>query len=274
MNIIYYLGPKHSFSDIIAKKLFDETSNTFVASNNFDEIVTAVQKDTDVIGILPIENSITSNIHENIDAIFHYDLHIIKEGYLQINLHLLGLPTTKAETITDVYSHPKALKQCSEYIEQHKLIIHELESTSIGKELLLKNNNNHEAIIGSRDLVDEKIVVLAENIANEKMNITRFVCVTSKKEQNTALANKSTIIFNLKNEIGTLARLFTQLAKGNINVRKIDSRPIPGTALEYLFLIDLQQHPINLTLINDIFTTNTTMYKILGVYQEGELFES
>lgn len=274
MNTIYYLGPKHSFSHIIAKKFFDQTTNTFVASNNFDNIIAAVEKNYDAIGILPIENSITSNVHENIDAIFNHDLHIIKEGYLKIHLHLIGLPAATKNDITDIYSHPKALKQCSKYIASHKIVTHEIESTSLGKELLLQNNNKHEGIIGSKDLVDEKIVVIAKNIANEKMNITRFVCVTSKKGSFDEAANKASIIFNLKNIPGTLAELFTQLATANINIRKIDSRPIPGTELEYMFLVDIQSHPIDLDIINDIFTHNTTMYKILGVYKEGELFQS
>src|SRR5205085_5788746 len=118
---------------IVTKKVFP-SGYSLVACPNFLEIVNKALIDKTSIGVLPVENSITSNVHENIDYLFKNNLHIVHEAFLKINLHLIGLKETKLTNITTVYSHQKALSQCTSFIKKHSFKIIETSSTAAGKD--------------------------------------------------------------------------------------------------------------------------------------------
>lgn len=137
MKRITYLGPQNSYSHIAAKKMFPH-GYSFTLCKTFSDIIAVVETDKNAIGILPIENSTTSNIHENIDYVFSNRVHIIAEAYLHIHLHLIGLPQSTVSTIRTVYSHPKALLQCSTFIRQHHFKSLETTSTSEARTIVMK----------------------------------------------------------------------------------------------------------------------------------------
>ncbi len=274
MTCAYYLGPQNSYSHILAKKVFGDDYQ-LLSCPNFAEIVEKVMENPRTIGVLPIENSITSNIHENMDYLFHENLKIVQEAYLKINLYLIGLHTASLEDIIKVYSHPKALAQCKNFIQNYHLSFQETVSTANAKDLILQIDDKRAAAIGSKELAnDPRLTIVLPNIGDNHYNITRFFLVSSQRKE--TQGNKSSIIFTIPHTPGSLANLLMQLADRKINITKIESRPIPGTEWEYQFWIDVEVTPtlIDRHLISQILQKYASTYKILGVYERGTIYES
>jgi prephenate dehydratase len=278
MREIYFLGPQGSYSNIIVKKIFNKKDYFLTSCDSFLQVINNTIFTKGSIGILPIENSITSDIHENIDYLFKNDLIILAEAFLKINLHLIGLTHATLSGITDVYSHPRALAQCTKFIEKNHISTHETPSTASGCDMILKENNNMHAVIGSRELLrNNHLSIIEENIGNDTNNLTRFVCVARKSSIKTFShrRNKASIIFTLLHLPGTLATILTEFARMQLNVTKIESRPIPGTDWEYAFWIDIEDKKnIDIKSIEAMLKKHTLSYKIVGVYQKGGMFES
>ncbi len=295
---IYTLGPDKSFSSLGAKKflqnlaknspaqsklplLLGEGGGEVVLKNSFAEIWEILRENPENFAILPIENTSSSSVHENIDAIFeNSEIKIFAEFFLQINLHLIGLKDGNAEKIREIYSHPKAFAQCKKFLKNFTGKIHFTDSTSQAAAIIREKNDPEIAFLGGKYLADENLEILAENIANQKQNFTRFVLVGSSRTKS-GLENippdkgarglKSTLIFETKHEAGALAKILTTISLLNGNLLKIESRPIPEKPHSYSFWIDidLTGTPENLF---EILAKNLHSLRIVGVYEQGKTF--
>ncbi len=275
MKKILFLGPGGSYSHLIAQRVFPGES--YIACNTFSNIVKTILSRKSLIGVLPVENSITSDIHENMDFLFNHDLKIIAEGFLKINLHLIGLKGTRFAEIKTVISHYKALEQCSRFIHRHLLKTEQSPSTAQAASTVLSLNEKDRAAIGSKELLKNKyLTLIKENIGDVKFNISRFVFVTQEKS---AIAppvkNKISFICTIAHRPGTLARFLNALARLGVNLTKIESRPIPGTDWEYHFWIDLELNTTvqPLQTVLHVLSTETTGYRLVGIYEIGKQYE-
>ncbi|HSW87613.1 MAG TPA: prephenate dehydratase domain-containing protein [Candidatus Saccharimonadales bacterium] len=278
MKKIFYLGSEDSYSYIITKQVILDKNHILISSKNFSEIVENTIKTNNAIGVLPIENSITSDIHENIDFLFKTDAKILYEAFLRIKLHLIGFKQANLSNIKAVYSHDRALAQSNNFIKEHRFITHETQSTSEAKEVVLQKQDKAIGIIGSTELSNHpQLQILQTNIGNDPYNMTRFVFVGNDvTELVTGIKNKTSVIFTVPHMPGALAQLLTIIAQQHLNVTKIESRPIPGTNWEYQFWIDIENMNGELLSekIEEIFAKNSLSYRILGMYPRGEIFES
>lgn len=271
---IYYLGPKASYSHILAKQIYP--AEELVTVGSFGEITERVLSDSDVVGLLPIENSITSDVHENVDTIFqNSQIRIIKEAYLKIGLHLIGLRLSDLKKIKKVYSHPKALSQASRFLDKHDIKAIDADSTAAGQQIVIETNSENVGAIGSGDLIDKTgLKIIQRNIANEKNNLTRFVVVRSGQTKETISSNKVTVIFKAKHVPGSLARVLVDLARLGANLTKIESRPIPGTNWEYSFWIDMEIEPKKLSDVQISLKKKTLEFSTIGTYTKGKVYNS
>lgn len=270
---IFFLGPGNSYSHLAAKHIMPQEE--LIPLESFGQIVEKILQDKNAVGVLPIENSITSDIHENIDALFkNKHLSIISETYVKIALHVIGIEEATIEDITDVYSHPRALAQCTNFIKKHHLIVHETTSTSKAKDVIIEKNQKNLAAIGNSLLEEKgKTKILEKNIGNDAINMTRFVFV-SQQQIIEKTKNKTSIIFKVPHIPGSLAKILTKLAEIDLNLTKIESRPIPGTSWEYYFWVDVEKQNLDMKKVKEILETETTEYRILGTYQKGDVFQS
>lgn len=273
MKKVYYLGPKGSYSHIITEEVF--ATHELIACNSFADIVKKTLREKDATGVLPIENSITSNVHENMDFLFRERLSIIDEAYLKIHLYLIGFENATIKDIKKVYSHPKALSQCRQYIQKHNFAMQQADSTAAARDSILEINDKRAAVIGSKELADnQKLKILAEDIGDEKVNMTRFAFISANQSENAG--NKASIVFTLAHKPGTLAKILAEFSKGDFNLVKIDSRPIPATSWEYQFWVDIESknnEEIEQNTLSDILKKNANTYKIIGIYPSGKLYE-
>ena len=273
---VYYLGPTGSYHSIAAQHLFDGDEHDLKPMKTFTEIYKALEQDDDAVGIVALENSSTSNVHENFDNIFKRNLHIISEIYLQINLHLMALPSAKLSDITKVYSHPKAMAQSEQFLQTHGIEMHPVESTSHGKRLILEKGDIHNAALGSKLLAEDgQVHIVAENIGDNKRNVTRFVVLSPQRSDKRAEdVDKLTFHFKTKHRPGALAKVLTALADIGANLTHIESRPIPGTDWEYSFWIDVKVNPQHISDVIEIMKETTLEMRIIGKYKEGETIET
>ena len=270
MNI-YYLGPPGSYSNIVAKKIFTTSGHALVPVDAFIDVAQQVEQDG--MGILGIENSTSSSVHESVDHIFHSDVHIIGEVSMNIELHLGGIKDASFTDITDVYSHTQALAQCSIFIKENNLKIHQTSSTASAIDEVLTFNDIAKAAIGGKKSMKEKnMEVVAEHIGNTENNMTRWVIISRNPESLLQPINKVTYAFLVKHEPGSLVRALQAIANVKGNMTKIESRPVPGSDWEYEFWVDVEIPEGSLDIINNAIAQSTLTHRRIGAYQKGTLY--
>lgn len=272
MNV-YYLGPDGSYSHLLVEKAFDERY-TRVPLETFESVVSAIQKDSEGVGVLAIENSISSSVHQTVDIMYDQSVCIIGEASLIIHMDLLGIPGSTIHDITDVYSHPQALAQSSHIIQEHNWKIHKQNSTTASAEKVSASQNPRYAAIGSSHIAKQYgLTVLKQGIANTENNMTRWVFVTGKASQSLGTnINKLTYIFRVKHEPGSLVAVLTKIAQANGNLTKIESRPLPGTNWEYGFWIDVEVPLGTHKDFDRMMQENTRSCRLVGAYEQGNLY--
>lgn len=269
MNKILFLGPEGSYSHVVAKELNRSLPDyELQAMESFFTIHRQVLENSNYIGILPFENSTTSNIYENIEFVFDNEINIIGEYFLPIELNLIGHKTANLSDLKTVYSHQKALKQASSFIKNNNLSAIETSSTSKAQDAILNLDNSNFAI-GNKSIYEE-LEIKQKNIGNFPNNKTRFVFVSkSNVKLPNSKYNKISFLCKLKHEKGALLSLLVIILANNINMTKIESKPIPNSEFEYSFLIEGVSNDgksIDFEEIKSVLNKNSLENRILGIY--------
>ncbi len=232
-------GVAGAYSEKAMKAFFGEdTEGTMVPSwRDAMEAITSGRAD---YAVLPIENTTAGIIGENYDNLLDYDVCIIGEQIISIEHALLGLPGASLGDITQVYSHPQALSQCSQFLDvEHPAIsVHKTANTAMAAQKVHDDKKINQAAIA--DISNAEIYglkVLAERIQNEKGNATRFIIVSKQKEY-VPTADKVSLSFELPHQKGSLYHILSHFIFNGLSMTKIESRPKPGHNWEYRFFID------------------------------------
>jgi prephenate dehydratase len=261
-------GAVASFHDIAAKKYFGEDIDT-LACGSFREVCEKIKANKADYGIIAIENKIAGTILSNYQLIELYDLHIIGETYLPIELYLIAKPGTQLGDIKEIISHPMALGQCQEFLnEQEDVNVLEYKDTASSAELILNHPDNSLGIIAG-PLVSETydLEKLTGNICDEKYNFTRFYIV-SKYAVVDDEPNKASINLRCSNEIGSLHTVLQIFKELGLNLSKIQSVPITNTVDEYAFHLDIEfedKKVLEKALQN--LENHTQNIRVLGIYK-------
>jgi prephenate dehydratase len=212
----------------------------------FEGVFAAVSAQQATHGLLPIENSLAGSIHRNYDLLLRNDLYIVGEYFLRVSHCLLALPGVKLEEIRRVYSHPQALAQCESNLRRLQLEPVVAADTAGSARELRENGDRHAAALASRRAAQVYgLEVLQDRMEDNPANYTRFLLlacqpfIADAPEQE---RYKTSIVFSLKNLPGVLFKALSVFALRDIDLTKIESRPIPGKPWEYLFYIDFIGH--------------------------------
>ena len=235
---IAYQGEPGAFSEAAARRV--ETDAELVPCRSFEEVFDTVQAGNATYGVLPIENSIGGSIHRNYDLLLERDLPIVGEVELPVIHHLLALPGTNLAGLKRVYSHPQGLAQCERFLRTLAgvEIIATYDTAGSAKMIADGQLTDAAAIASARAGEVFGLVSLAASIQDFDDNITRFLVVGRTPVRN-AVADKTSIVFALPNEPGSLFKALSVFALRGIDLTKLESRPIPGRPWEYLFYVDL-----------------------------------
>jgi prephenate dehydratase len=235
---IAYQGEPGAFSEAAALRIAPDAH--VIPCKTFEDVFAAVDGGPAGHGVLPIENSIGGSIHRNYDLLLAHELPIVAEVELPVVHQLLALPGASLDRLRRVYSHPQALAQCERFLRTLAGVeIVATYDTAGSAKMVAGEKLEHSAAIASARAGELfGLVPLASGIQDFDDNITRFI-VIGRRPVRDAVPDKTTIVFSLPNEPGSLFKALSVFALRGVDLTKLESRPIPGRPWEYLFYADL-----------------------------------
>jgi prephenate dehydratase len=266
---ISFQGERGAYSEAAAKSFFDEIET--IPFTTFADVLENTSKGNSEYSILPVENSLEGSVGESYDLLYSTSLNVIGEIYHRVEHCLIGIG--KLEDVDTVYSHPQALGQCRKFIEEHNMKTIPAYDTAGSVKIVKELNKKNCACIASKTSSSiYNMPIISENIANNPNNYTRFL-ILSKKESTQTENDKTSIIFSIKHEPGSLFRIIDNFHKNNVNLTKIESRPTKSNTWEYNFYVDFEgnaKNPKILEMLEKIKQESLFM-KVLGSYHSVKL---
>jgi prephenate dehydratase len=236
---VAYQGEPGAFSQQAARKVFgpELISTPFHAS---DDVFEAVARKKAEFAVIPIENTLAGSIYQNFDLLARHPLVVVAETSLRIEHNLIGHRGVGFRQIRQVYSHPAALEQCSRFLRRSRTIeTVSFYNTAGSVKFIHDHDLKHAAAIASEDAARiYGMTILRRSIEDDPENYTRFL-VLARRGRLPLGGQKTSIVFGLENQPGVLFKALSVFALRNIDLVKIESRPIRGKPWQYLFYIDL-----------------------------------
>jgi chorismate mutase/prephenate dehydratase len=266
---VAYFGAEATFTHLAAREKFG-SSATLLPTTTITEVFQEVTQERVSFGVVPIENSTEGVIAHTLDLLVQSDLRICAEIFLDIHENLLSR-SGRPDDIRKIVSHPQPLAQCRRWLAAHYPHVQLEEVASTAHAAMMAAADASLAAISS-SLAREVygLQLLAENIEDESNNITRFL-VIGKSESRPSGKDKTSLVFSVKDQPGILHRMLQPFARSQINLTKIESRPIKNKPWEYLFFIDFKGHQEETSskkAINNL-EKNCIFLKVLGSYPRG-----
>jgi len=272
MITVAFQGERGSFSEEAAYKLLGpavrvEPCETFTAM--FASVTSRKTK----YCLSPIENTLAGSVHENYDLLVASDLHIVAETSLRIVHNLIAFPGTTFANLRQVYSHPVALAQCTEFFKRHpKIEKVPFYDTAGSVKMLTERRMAGAGAIASR--IAARVYgarILSTHLEDHRENYTRFLLLSGTAKV-TPKANKVSIVFSTPNVPGALYKCLSVFALRDINLAKMESRPLRGRPWEYLFYVDflgnVKEDRCRKAL--DHLAEVTTFLRVLGCYEKSK----
>ena len=273
---VSFQGERGAFGELAAVEYFGKKVMP-IPVPEFADVFKAVEKQKAAYGIIPIENSLAGSIHQNYDLLLESNLFIVGEICLRISHYLIANPGASRRTIKRVFSHPQALAQCKRYLKRFpRLEITPVSNTAAGVKMIRDSNMRDAAAIASMQaILDYNMKCLAKNIEDNPNNMTRFLVLARKNalKHRGGRPMKTSIVFSTKNIAGALFKSLSVFALRDVNLFKIESRPVHGKGFEYLFYLDLEGSAQDEAQRNAIHHLQeiTSFYRMLGSYPVGRV---
>lgn len=237
---IVYQGTEGAYSQLAMKAYFGEDTEGYHV-DTWRDAMEAIKHGEADYAVLPIENSSAGIVGENFDLMLEYDNYIVAEKTIKIEHALLGLPQAELSDIKTVYSHPQALMQSVDFLDEHDGWERvPVKNTAVAAKQVVAEQRKDQAAIASEVTADiYGLKILKKNINYSEENSTRFIIVGGEKIR-LMDADKVSICFEVSHESGSLYRMLSHFMFNNLNMVKIESRPIKDKSFEYRFFVDLE----------------------------------
>ncbi|MDH3677292.1 MAG: prephenate dehydratase [Nitrosopumilus sp.] len=267
---VSFQGERGAYSEAAARSFFSEQIETMPLPT-FAIVLESTISDSTEYSVLPIENSLEGSVGESYDLLYSTSLNATGEIYYRIEHCLIG--NGKLDEVDTVYSHPQALGQCRNFIQKYNMKTVPTYDTAGSVKIIKEINKPNVSCIASKTASQiYNVSIISENIANNLNNYTRFIVLSKKTNEETG-NDKTSIIFSIKHEPGSLFRIIENFHKYNINLTKIESRPTKSTNWEYNFYVDFEGHAKNpqISQMLEKIKNETLLMKILGSYPSAKL---
>ena len=267
MKAVAFQGERGAYSESAVFQFFGADTEV-KPCREFRDVFESVSKQEASYGVVPVENSLEGSITQNYDLFLKYDLKVCGEVIVKIEHCLVANPGTSLEAIKAVYSHPQALAQCRNFLEQFgRELIPTYDTAGSVKILKEKALKDAAAVASERAAKLYGMQVLARDIADNHENYTRFFVLSNEDSAATG-KDKTSIIFSAAHAPGSLYHALGEFAKRDINLTKIESRPTKQKPWEYNFYLDFEGHRIEKRCAEALKALEkyATFIKILGSY--------
>jgi len=272
---VAFQGEPGAFSEAAAYQLLGDSITT-VPRPTFDAAFAAIKDGAADALLVPVENSLAGSVARVFDLLLESSLQIVAETILSIEHHLIGCPGATLADIRSVASHPMALAQCERLFTDHpswKRVPAEDTAGSV-REVLARQDKSLAAIAGQRAADHYRGVILAKSVQDNAENFTRFVLLvpeTQAAAQPAPNAHKMSIAMRLAHRPGALLASLEPFARHEVNLLKIESRPIHGRPWEYQFFLDVESdRPGRLEQALSEVRAATAELRVLGRYAAGK----
>jgi prephenate dehydratase len=277
MKKVAIQGVSGAFHEIAARQFFEGEELEIIPCITFKDLFKRIADDNTMLGIVAIENTIAGSLLQNHNLLRESGCSIVGEHKLRISHTLAALPGQTIADITEVHSHPIALMQCEDFLEQHHhLRAVESDDTALSAKEIAENKITGRAAICSAFAAQKYgLEILAEAIETNKRNFTRFLIVAqpelAEKMVKDIHLDKSSMVFTLPHEEGSLAKVLSILSFYHVNLTKIQSLPIVGREWEYQFYINLtfdnyERYRQSLDAVRPLLKD----FQLLGEFKEGK----
>lgn len=269
MKTVAIQGIKGSYHHQVALEYFG-SDLLWEECLTFDSLAKSLADGKYDYAVMALENSIAGSIIPNYALIDRYDLHIVGEHYLNIHHQLMALPGTSLSEINEVASHPMALLQCKDFFDTHPHIrlIEDKDTAEVAQKISNQQLKGVAAIASKSAAELYNLEIVAKNIQSIDNNATRFVILSTQKQDVASQVDKASFKFILDHKRGSLAAILNVLSDCSINLTKIQSLPVIKTPWKYAFFVDVTfedfQHYEKAKSILEIMTES---FKIHGTYK-------
>ncbi|MGE4214724.1 MAG: prephenate dehydratase [Anaerotignaceae bacterium] len=268
---IGYLGPEGTFTHQAALKYTNSCKNfELIGFPVITDVLQAVENGEVDEGVVPFENSIEGTVTFTIDSlIFDVDVVIEAEIIIPIRHNLVAKKSCVAEDLVKILSHPQALAQCRKYLERKFRSVEKIQfgSTAGAAKLISETSESWGAICTAEAAQAFGLEILDEDIQDENQNKTRFLVVSKKHNAKPVYEGKTSIVFSTEDKPGELYKILDIISIWDLNMTKIESRPMKNELGKYVFYVDMESG--NAADIRDaikMIERKTAFFKHLGTY--------
>jgi prephenate dehydratase len=268
---VAFQGELGAYSELAAREFF-RAEVRVAPKPTFEAVFAAVASGKCARGIIPIENSLAGSIHQNYDLLLRHRLHIVGEIKLRIVHTLIVNRGVRLAEVRRVYSHPQALAQCDRFLRSLRGVRTVPVYDTAGAVKMIREGGIRDgaAIASAQAAADYGLKILKTGIESDHRNFTRFLILSRARAPRTVHA-KTSVVFATRNVAGALFKSLSVFALRDINLIKIESRPLRGRPWEYFFYLDFEGHAADppcrkaLEHLREI----TATLRILGSYEKG-----
>jgi len=263
-------GVEGAYSMIACEKLFNSPNIMYLG--NFEGVFSAVENGLCEYGILPIENSTAGSVRKVYDLMLSHNFYIVRSTRIKVNHCLIAKQGTELKDVKEIYSHEQAISQCSEFLKElgSGVKVTEVENTAVAAQMVAQSGRNDVAALSSYRCAElYGLKSIKSNVQDNGNNHTRFICI-SKKPEIYPGANKTSVMMVLSHRPGALYKMLARFYALDINVVKLESRPMPDRDFEFMFYFDIETSVYSEEFVQMIseLSDGTEEFHYLGSYSE------
>ncbi|MFA6646548.1 MAG: 3-deoxy-7-phosphoheptulonate synthase [Sphaerochaetaceae bacterium] len=275
---IAFQGERGAYSEQAIKTVFDEDADT-LPCRSFSDVFDAVAHGEARYGVVPVENTLGGTINETLDLLHsHPDVTVVGEKQIRIRHNLIGLPGSSLDKVTKVFSHPQGLAQCAEFLTgelAHAEAVPFFDTAGAVAHIARLKNPSYAAIASSVAAKYHEMEILKDGIETDSSNFTRFYVVCREEHapvfRSSMQIDRVAFVFSVSDRTGSLFEVLQILSKYGLNMKKLESRPIPGKPWEYSFFVEAEMIPKQqFTKATQELIATCASFRILGTYH-GDL---
>ena len=262
-------GIEGAYSQIACDSIFKSPSIMYFKS--FDNVFKAVESGMCQYGILPIENSTAGSVNTIYDLMLRHNFSIVRSARLKVSHNLLAKYGTKLSDVREIFSHEQAINQCAAFLAGMKGVkVTVVENTAVAAKMVAESGDPGVAALSSRFCAEHYgLQTLQANVQDQDNNYTRFICI-SKKPEIYPGADRTSFMMIISHKPGSLYNVLSKFYALGINLRKLESRPLPDREFEFMFYFDIESSvyaPEMEKLFLDL-ESESEEFRYLGTYNE------